>query len=333
MPLPKQLPTEIESAIGAWSAFVESPLAVEAGFIDHWCEVFEDANPRYAGDASAASSRHDVRIAPPMAIISLTTPYAWRPPAARPSARAQASPNAYAMLRRDLGLTGAIGLGMKLEWREPIRLGDRLSSRGRVAAIEGPLACSVGEGYRVRHHREFVNQHGALVASTEPETYIYRLNGPLEDMPLGLVPGIYADLSGYRLPEALAGEPSNPALEFANPRLMHYHAASALRDWNAWHIDDDFARAQGGIASMYSSMLFLMALLNRFTSDAFGPAWALRKVEGRINGLIHPGDNVRIEGAVVGREPAGDEETVTLATVMRTERVTVMQTTLTLARS
>ncbi len=333
MPLPRELPKDVASLIGVWGPDDVGPVVVDRAFLDHWCEVFQDANPCYTDDARAAGSRHGVRIAPAVACMALAMPYAWRPPQAGGTPPRPAWVPPYLLMRQRLQLGGAVGLFMRLEFHRPIRLGDRMRRRGRMVAIEGPRMTGVGEGYAVAQEQEHANQDGAPVASVRLKTFIYEAGPrPPERLVHGFLPGLYTDRSGYRLPPHLAGERPAQPLVFPNPPLMLFRAASALRDWNIYHVDSEHVRAHGGVVAMYNSILFIMALFNRFATDWSGPEWDLRQLEGEIGALIHPGDTVRIEGVVARRYAQGAEERVELAAVMRTERWTVMPATLTVAR-
>ena len=333
MSLPRDLPDDIGNAIGTWSPVAHGPLAVERGFLHHWCEVFQDANPAYTDEAYASRSRHRTLIAPPTAVFSLTSPYAWLPPHVQPAATSPgAFSNPYGLLRRRYALTGAIGLAMHLQWRAAIKLGDRLRGRSRVVAIDGPVESSVGEGYRVSHEREFLSGEGSPLAFAQLQTFVYRCVREKRTLLEGHLPGIYENFSAYALPGGLEHETPVPTLEFPNPVLMHYRAASALRDWNVYHVDSDYVRARAGLGSMYASILFIMALLSRFATDWSGPEWELRSLRGRIGALIHPGDTVRIEGVITDRRRDQGQETVTLDAVVRTQRATVMPVQLGLMR-
>ena len=105
-----------------------------------------------------------------------------------------------------------------------------------------------------------------------------------------------------------------------------------MRDWNIYHVDNEHVRAHGGVVSMYNSLLFILALFNRFTDDWTGPDYDLRAIDGPVGALLHPGDTIRIEGAVTKRYVQGNEEFVELAAVMRTQAWTVMPATVTVSR-
>ncbi len=335
MPLPKELPADIAAKIGVWGPEEASPVAVDRTYLDHWCEVFQDANPMYTDETYASRSRHKSLIAPAVACMSLGMQYAWRPPhvAAREPKPKEPWAPPYLLLRQRLGLGGAVGLYMRLDFHRVIKLGDRLRRRGRMLGLEGPKMTGAGEGYAVEQEQEHWNQDGLPVASVRLKTFIYEAGArPPEQLVHGFLPGVYTDYSGYRLPAHLADEKPVQPLVFPNPPLMLFRAASALRDWNVYHVDSEHVRAHGGVVAMYNSILFIMALFNRFATDWPGAEWDLRRLEGNIGALIHPGDTVRIEGAVARRYRVSGEERVDLAAVLRTDRWTVMPATLTVAR-
>ncbi len=332
MPLPTELPLDITASIGQWGEWVESPIAVEAGLLDYWCAVLQDGNPAYWDEAYAASSAWKTRIAPPSACLPLTNPLPWRPPTAKKAAGGGViNPNV--RLREQMGLGGVTGLSMDLQWRNPVHLGDRLSVRSRTVSIEGPVTSGVGEGYKTVNERESRNQRAEPALLSRFGTYSYKA-WPLEPEALayGRLPGILPDLSGYVLPVPLKSERPVQPLEYPMPALTFYKAASVMRDWNLYHVDTQYVRANGGIAAMYPSLLFEMALLNRFATAWSGPEWNLRRLQWTTGGLIHPGNTVRIEGVPTQRYAEAGEERVDIVAVMRTEHCTVLTVELTLAR-
>ncbi len=335
MALPKELPPEVVATIGQWGPENTGQVVLDRMFLDHWAEVLQDSNPLYTDDAFAARSRHGLRIAPATAMMALTMPFAWRPQGlVAQSPQGQKPPmSPYMYLRQTYKLGGAVARYLNPKFHKPVKLGDRLRNRSRIIGFEGPKATAVGEGYGAEQEMEWRNQNGELVATNRIKTFIYEAGPrPPEKLLHGFLPGIYDDLSGYKLPSHLPGEKPVQTLVYENTPLTLFRAASAMRDWNIYHVDNEHVRAHGGVVSMYNSLLFILALFNRFTDDWTGPDYDLRAIDGPVGALLHPGDTIRIEGAVTKRYVQGNEEFVELAAVMRTQAWTVMPATVTVSR-
>lgn len=335
LPTAQELPAEVRATIGQWGPENVAPVVLDRMFLDHWCEVFQDSNPLYTDDAYAAKSRHGVRIAPPIAMMAMTMPLTWRPAhilAQLPPAQKPAL-TPYLYLRQNYKLGGAVATFLGPEFHRPIKLGDRLRNRSRLISIEGPRATGVGDGYAVKQEMEWRNQNGELVGTNKIQTFIYEAGPrPPEKLVHGFLPGVYQDASNYTLPPHLAGEKPVQPLVFENTPLMLYRAAAAMRDWNIYHVDNEHVRAHGGVVSMYNSLLCTLSYFNRFADDWTNGEYDLRKIEGPECALLHPGDTIRIEGAVTKRYTQGSEEFVEMAAVMRTQAWTVMPATVVVSR-
>ena len=333
MLLPKELPADTAQGIGAWGSWPRGQLVVERGFLDHWCEVFEDKNPAYSDDAYAATSRYGTRIAPSVAGMALNYPYAWRSPSVEQRLRERAGwVPPHVLLRQRYQLGGSIATSLQLEAHRPIRLGDRVDGRRRVTAIGELRKTAVGQGYTVLHEIEHRNQDNAFVGSIRLATFMYRATPRPVELLRGFIPDLQTDLSQYELPPSALGEGPLETLMFRNSLVTMYRVASAVRDWNVFHVDSQYVRVHAGLADKFNSINCHMALLSRFATDWSGPDWHLRNLEMDIGGLVHPGDTIRVEGVVVRRYRLQYEQRVELSAVMRTDQRTVMSANITLVQ-
>jgi acyl dehydratase len=318
------LPRAVTELIGVESDLIWAPVPVHQTLIDHWCEVFEDAYPCYT-DAEAARAHCGGIVAPPLAIMALVFPYAWRPPALAGREPAPRETRVSHIRGELLGLTGVVDLEVDKEWFEPLRLGDRFGVRRQVVDIRGPRETAIGTGYEVLYAAHFYNQHLRNVAASRTTLFAYRPeSGPGRPLLRSRVPGVYPDLSEVALHAPDPGEEVLPALRVPNTFGLHVRVASATRDFSAFHHDRDYVRARGGVEEVYASMLYIQGLTGRYVTDWSGPGFRLARLHGRVGGLVHPGDTIILTGRVARRYQEEGRARVDLSVLVKTEHVPVM---------
>jgi acyl dehydratase len=78
-------------------------------------------------------------------------------------------------------------------------------------------------------------------------------------------------------------------------------AASAGRDWQRVHHDREYAQRTAGTRDLFLGTWFYMGILTRFATDWAGPTAFVSSLEFTMKVPLHPGDEMQIQGTVVGR--------------------------------
>jgi acyl dehydratase len=76
--------------------------------------------------------------------------------------------------------------------------------------------------------------------------------------------------------------------------------ASASRDWQRVHHDGDYARNEAGTRDLFVGTWFYMGMLTRYATDWAGPAAFVTSLDFSMKKPLCPGDDMRIQGTVVG---------------------------------
>src|SRR5437764_53081 len=118
------LPAEVQALIGRELPSTPAPVAVERSLVDHWLEVYEDANPLYWDDEYARQSEWGGIVAPPGMLLTWTIPMYWTPETGPVDREAG---QIHFKLKRLLDVPIGIVADTRIEWYVPVRLGDRLT--------------------------------------------------------------------------------------------------------------------------------------------------------------------------------------------------------------
>lgn len=166
---------EAREQLGKESQSIPAPMAVDRGLIDHYLEVFEDANPVYWDEEYASKSRFKGIIAPPGMFLSWTMPLRWTPatgPVDPTSENVQRG--SYYKVKRLLHFPHSIVQKTRVEWYVPLRVGDKLSSTEVVREISPVKKTRLGEGRFWTTDLILRNQKGEVVGKQTWTSFGYR---------------------------------------------------------------------------------------------------------------------------------------------------------------
>jgi uncharacterized protein len=138
-------------------------VAAERGYVLHWCEAVEDANPIY-WDEAAAQEITDGWIAPP-SMLSV-----WmRPLMFKPGTEEQIRPlELHFMLKDAFELPEGIVTGNEIEFGVPVRMGDTVATTQSVREISDERTNRLGTGRSWTIDVTYTNQRNEVVGV---ETY------------------------------------------------------------------------------------------------------------------------------------------------------------------
>jgi len=133
--------------------------------IRHWCEVLGDPDPDYTQKITAGT-----KTAPPTMIM------VWAQPALWPPKKATEPHEKLLKLLDDAGYDGTAGIGLEQEFQAPVRIGDRLSFKVKVAGLsKGEEPTKMGKGYLVDLHYTFVDGNGKVVSTQKYKVLKFRV--------------------------------------------------------------------------------------------------------------------------------------------------------------
>jgi len=156
---------EAAKLVGAESSSMRALDKVSKSDIRHWCEVLGDADPDYNKKIAAGE-----KTAPPAMIMVWAQPPLWPPKAA-----AEPHEKLLKMLD-DAGYDGTAGIALEQEFKAPVRIGDRLSYKVKVAGLsKGEEQTKMGKGYVVDLHYTFVDGSGKPVSTQKYKVLKFRV--------------------------------------------------------------------------------------------------------------------------------------------------------------
>jgi acyl dehydratase len=164
-----ELPPDIASRVGAVWYEDETSFEIERGYILTGCASVENGNPLF-WDEPVARELTGGWIAPPTMLSVWFRPHAWSP-------ERQVVRMPYQIhfdLKARLELPEAIMTHNELVFGEPVRLGDRLRSRQKLASISEPKRTKLGVGRFWVIEQDYQNQRGERVAWESITGYGYR---------------------------------------------------------------------------------------------------------------------------------------------------------------
>jgi hypothetical protein len=132
--------------------------------IRHWCEMLGDADPDYTAKIAAGKKN-----APPTMIMVWAQPALWPPkPASEPHEK-------LLQLLDQAGYECTAGISLEQEFKGPVRIGDRLSYKVKVAGLsKGEEATKMGKGYIVDLHYTFLDGSGKVVSTQKYKVLKFR---------------------------------------------------------------------------------------------------------------------------------------------------------------
>ena len=144
-------------------------VVVDRGAIENWCVATENANPLF-WDEKAAEEITGGAIAPPTMLSVWMRPHVWSPGRAEPGRPLEL----HFHLKEALGLPEGIVLGNEMEFREPVRLGDRIRTRQRIRDISEVRTNRLGTGRSWTIDVTYMNQRGEVVGVEPYVMFGYR---------------------------------------------------------------------------------------------------------------------------------------------------------------
>lgn len=145
-------------------------VVVERGYVLHWCESVEDANPLY-WDEVVAGELTDGWIAPPTMLSVWMRPLMFNP--ARDFSDAIRPLEVHFRLKDAFGLPEGIVTANEIEFREPVRMGDVISTQQTVRQISDVKTNRLGSGRSWTIDVTYTNQRGDVVGIESYEMFSY----------------------------------------------------------------------------------------------------------------------------------------------------------------
>jgi acyl dehydratase len=138
-------------------------IEAERGYVIHWCEAVEDANPLYWDEATANEVTGGWTAPPSMLSVWM------RPLMFNPHATQRVRPlELHFQLKDAFELPEGIVTGNEIEFGVPVRMGDVISTVQRVRDISDERTNRLGTGRAWTIDVEYTNQRGEIVGV---ETY------------------------------------------------------------------------------------------------------------------------------------------------------------------
>jgi acyl dehydratase len=143
-------------------------VSVEPGYILHWLEATENANPLY-WDSDTAKELTDGPIAPPTMCSVWMRPLMFNPGAPEPLRALEL----HFRLKDAFGLPEGIVTGNEIVFHEPVRPGDRIRTVQTVAEIGDVRTNRLGTGRPWTIDVTYANQDGVVVAVESYRMFCY----------------------------------------------------------------------------------------------------------------------------------------------------------------
>jgi hypothetical protein len=147
--------SKVEALIGKESDAIPALDKVSKPDIRHYCEIIEEDDTHY--------SKIDWKNknAPPAMIMAWTMPPYWSPDPKEPI-----EPHELAMKSLDkAGFDNAIGLSLDQEFLKPVKVGDRLSYKVKLADVSSEeIETKMGNGYQVALVYTIFDQNGEMIS-------------------------------------------------------------------------------------------------------------------------------------------------------------------------
>lgn len=143
-------------------------IVCERGYILHWCEATENANPIFWDDDAAATITGGA-IAPPTMLSVWMRPLQFKP--GRDGAHRPLE--LHFRMKEELGLPEGIVGANEIEFHAPVRPGDRITTTQSVREV-GPLKTNrLGTGRAWTIDVTYANQDGDVVGVESYEFFSY----------------------------------------------------------------------------------------------------------------------------------------------------------------
>ena len=162
------------AAVNDWVGFEldagPGDVAAERGHVLHWCESVHDANPIY-WDEAAAEAVTDGWIAPPTMLSVWMRPLMFNP--LRSDDEAIRPLELHFRLKDAFELPDGIVTANEIEFRDPVRMGDVVSTRQTVREISDVKTNRLGTGRAWTIDVTYTNQRDEIVGIESYEMFSY----------------------------------------------------------------------------------------------------------------------------------------------------------------
>jgi uncharacterized protein len=160
---------DIEGLVGTPLYEEQGEFPVEQGYVWTTCASVENGNPLF-WDQETADRITDGPIAPPTMVSVWFRPHHWAP-----GRTAQGLPlQVHFDLKEGLGLPEAVMSDNTIVFHEPVRPGDRLTTRQILRSVSAEKTTKLGTGRFWVIDVEYRNQRGELVAVESYTGFGYR---------------------------------------------------------------------------------------------------------------------------------------------------------------
>jgi len=152
---------QLQALVGSEEGPDNSILEVNEAMILHWCKAMDDRNPLYTNEEYAKKSKYGGIIAPPPMVQTFCMDAPW------PEQEKKADASGYAdKLRETLhgaGYNQTVATTNALEIVRPLRVGDHLRAKRRLANVSPEKQTRTGVGFFVTNERIYLNQKDEVV--------------------------------------------------------------------------------------------------------------------------------------------------------------------------
>ena len=325
MPSFEEVFAECRKAIGTETPRSASRYPAEHESIRRYCHMVEDDNPLFLDPGYAAEHRYGAIVCPP---FYTGVAGGWPPSSNLQGANINA--------RVPTPGQRSIVIGNELEVLGPVRVGDRLTTYGRIAdVIRRPIRIDpealaiVSEtvtenqyGQAIRNGRSTVVRHRTPeeIAKlpeppkfpdgprAEPPSYNYE---PIDKIPAATREQRYWD-------DVKEGDVV-PGFELLLTETRIVLAVSGSQDFNPLHHDREHA-TQAGHADIFVNTGFTTACLGRLLSTYAGEWGNVKKLALEMRKQNRPGDLIGLTGRVVRTYQENGENLVDLAVWLQNQR-------------
>jgi len=151
---PEQILEDARNLIGAETELREYPFPVEYDPIRRYCHMTEDDNPLFLDPDYARTAGYGDVVCPPLFVRYFSSDPIWPPPA-------ESTP---ALPPVPTAGNRAINLTTEFEFYHPVEVGDRLSSKRRIADVYIKPIRLDSKAFWTKTETLVYNQRGELVA-------------------------------------------------------------------------------------------------------------------------------------------------------------------------
>ncbi len=152
---PEEMLVEARKLIGAETKPVQGRYPVEYDPIRRYCHMTDDINPLFLDPEYAKKTKHREVVCPPLMVANFAGPGIWPPATDLPALPPVITPG-----DRNINLT------TEYEFLKPVKVGDRLSVKSRIADIYIKAIRLDPKAFWTETERIITNQNGDVVAKT-----------------------------------------------------------------------------------------------------------------------------------------------------------------------